>query len=297
MPAGGPGAERPRPDPAREARSHAAGPGRLPALADRAPAGAPGRPCPGGGPGGARVPPGGRPGRDRGRPGLVHAASRACPTTPLRNQGDCGSCWVWASTALAEVALNSQYGITDRLSIQYLQSNNLAQPACWGGDLTEFCDWYNNNAQSPANPNPGVLVPWSNAGGGLRGRGHGLLPDGQHRPPGRGHAPAAVFRPDPVPPDPGRGRDPSVTQAQAIADIQAALLNHQAVGFSFFTNFGASDGFDAFWDNQPEIGHMDQRLRERHGALAVQRLGRPHGDHRGLGRHRPEPRQPVTGSS
>jgi hypothetical protein len=173
------------------------------------------------------------------------------PDYPLRNQGGCGSCWVWASTALAEVALNSQFNIADRLSVQYFQSNNTATASCWGGSLTEFCDWYNNSQQSPPNPFPGVLVPWSNPQGayadgdmtwyqlqstvppggvGMQPRYAGLVLEHQTLPVG----------------------DPGVTQAQAIADLQAALLGNQAVGFSFFTNFGAADGFDAFWEDQPE---------------------------------------------
>ena len=187
---------------------------------------------------------------DAQAPPASYTLIQSVPAYTDRNQGDCGSCWVWASTALTEVALRSQYGIHDRLSVQYFQSNDLVEAACWGGDLTEFCDWYNNNAQSPANPNPGVLVPWSNA--------NGTYVDGT----------TAYFQMVSLVPPGGVGLQPrysgltlahqtldvygaSVSQEQAIADIQAALLNQQAVGFSFYTNFSASDGFDAFWSNQP----------------------------------------------
>jgi len=44
-------------------------------------------------------------------------------TPSERNQGACGNCWVWAGTSVMEVALNSQEGIKDRLSIQYINSN------------------------------------------------------------------------------------------------------------------------------------------------------------------------------
>ena len=176
---------------------------------------------------------------------------QSVPDYLLRNQGDCGSCWVWASTALAEVALNSQFNIVDRLSVQYFQSNNTATASCYGGSLTEFCDWYNNNGQSQPNPSPGVLVPWSNP--------QGAYADGNMTwyqlqstvpPGGVGMQPqysGLVLQHQTLP-----VADSGVTQEQAIADIQAALLDNQAVGFSFFTNFGAADGFDAFWDGQPE---------------------------------------------
>ncbi len=173
------------------------------------------------------------------------------PDYLLRNQGDCGSCWVWASTALSEVALNSQFDIVDRLSVQYFQSNNTATASCFGGSLTGFCDWYNNNDQSPPNPNPGILVPWSNPQGAYADGAMTWYQLQSTVPPGGvGMQPqysGLVLQHQTLPVG-----DSGVTQEQAIADIQAALLGNQAVGFSFFTNFGASDGFDAFWDGQPE---------------------------------------------
>jgi C1A family cysteine protease len=64
-----------------------------------------------------------------------------------RDQGRCGSCWVWASTGMTELDLAYRKGIKDRLSIQYFLSNcpNLenGRSACCGGFQTWFADSYN----------------------------------------------------------------------------------------------------------------------------------------------------------
>ena len=72
-----------------------------------------------------------------------------------RDQGNNGNCWVWAGTGVMEIALNVQRGITDRLSIQYLDSNYIGSEG-WagnGGDATEFTNFYNSNK---------IIIPWSN---------------------------------------------------------------------------------------------------------------------------------------
>ena len=53
-----------------------------------------------------------------------------------RDQGWCGNCWVWASTGALEIDHNVDYGVRDRLSIQYFNSKyNKARSgnACSGG--------------------------------------------------------------------------------------------------------------------------------------------------------------------
>jgi hypothetical protein len=52
-----------------------------------------------------------------------------------------------------EMALNVQNSITDRLSIQLVDSCKTGDFACCGGWLTDLADFY--NAQ-------GSVVPWSN---------------------------------------------------------------------------------------------------------------------------------------
>ncbi|MBN1900974.1 hypothetical protein JW926_06565 [Candidatus Sumerlaeota bacterium] len=61
-----------------------------------------------------------------------------------RDQGACGNCWAWAGTGCMEVALNVQEGVSDRLSVQYINSCEyevIRKICCSGGwleDLTEF---------------------------------------------------------------------------------------------------------------------------------------------------------------
>lgn len=84
-------------------------------------------------------------------------------TPSERDQGYCGNCWVWAGTALLELAL-ANTGVYDRLSIQYFDScasldctdsgcGVNASCACAGGDLEMFVAAYNAI---------GNAIPWSN---------------------------------------------------------------------------------------------------------------------------------------
>jgi hypothetical protein len=166
------------------------------------------------------------------------------PNSTQRDQGACGSCWVWASTGMAEVALHSQYNLSDRLSVQYFQSGDTSQWACDGGDLTEFCNWYNSPT---GNPHPNVLVPWSNPQGSYADASINAYQLASTVPPGAigtvpGYAGVTLNHQTLATP----------SQSAAITAIENALLAGQAVGFSFWTNFLASDGFDAFWEEQPD---------------------------------------------
>ena len=158
----------------------------------------------------------------------------------LWNQGACGSCWVFASSAMLEVAMSYQYGLNDFLSTQFLQSN-INSYTCTGGDLTTFTNFYNSKK---------ILVPWSNPHAEyLDGAVSAYCSSSLVDPSVIGTTPSyAISRITPA-----RIDNTALTQAQMIQAIQGALNQGQAVGFSFYTDFvDDPDGFYDFWDNQPE---------------------------------------------
>ncbi len=64
---------------------------------------------------------------------------------PIRNQGQCGSCWAFAMTGSLESALLG-IGISLDLSEQELVSNDKSQYGCGGGNLNSF-DYQINHGQ------------------------------------------------------------------------------------------------------------------------------------------------------
>lgn len=158
----------------------------------------------------------------------------------LWNQGACGSCWVFASSAMLEVAMSYQYGLNDFLSTQFLQSN-INSYTCTGGDLTTFTNFYNSKK---------MLVPWSNPHAEyLDGAVNAYCSSSLVDPSIIGTTPSyAISKITPAQID-----NSALTQTQMIQAIKAALNQGQAVGFSFYTDFvDHPDGFYDFWDNQAE---------------------------------------------
>jgi C1A family cysteine protease len=77
-----------------------------------------------------------------------------------RNQGACGNCWAWPSTAVLAIALNVQENIKDRLSVQFLNTCGVDYTSgmyeiecCGGGTLEMFANFYENI---------NFAIPWSN---------------------------------------------------------------------------------------------------------------------------------------
>lgn len=160
------------------------------------------------------------------------------------DQGGCGSCWVFASTAMIEVELSHHHGIKDFISTQYLQSNATnagLDYACNGGSLSDAVAFYNAKK---------ILVPWSNPHADYQdGASNTYCTNTLVNPALIGTAPNyAITRITPASID-----NLTLNQTQMIAAIKAALNSGQAVGFSFYTNFDdATNGFYTVWDNDAE---------------------------------------------
>jgi hypothetical protein len=62
-----------------------------------------------------------------------------------RDQGLCGNCWAWAGTGVMEIALDVQEAVSDRLSVQYInscQTGVIGKACCAGGWLADVADFY-----------------------------------------------------------------------------------------------------------------------------------------------------------
>lgn len=159
-----------------------------------------------------------------------------------RQQGSCGNCWVWAGTGILEAAIAAQQGVSDRLSIQYLNSCKSGDFACGGGNLTEFAGFYSSAGQA---------VPWSNSGAAYQD----ASVDTSVQSSSYWSCSSITASPNyPV----YQVTDQSITttgvsQAQAIANIKNVLNQNKAVWFGFFLPDQESwNAFFSFWNNQGE---------------------------------------------
>jgi hypothetical protein len=160
------------------------------------------------------------------------------PYVPVeRQQGQCGDCWQWASTGVLEIAHNVQNNVSDRLSVQFINSCNTAKNCCQGGWIDEFAAFYTAK---------GYAIPWTNTGAAFSS--------------GGGNCTAAPCGSIGTAPQYPIGNIQAVTiptagvgQAQAIANIKNALNQNKALAFGFFLPDSASwNDFFNFWNNQPE---------------------------------------------
>ncbi len=179
-----------------------------------------------------------------------------------RNQGDCGNCWVWAGTTIMEVALNVQKSIKKRLSVQYLNSNfnkggtvktryssDTESFACDGGTEADFAKFYRGSEGKKK------LIPWSNknasfadANGGRKGGYHGGK---------KTNRPASSIKVSPAyslsTVSAAIIQTYGIGEAQAIANIKAAIDSNIAVEFDFYLpNEAAWNDLYDFWDNYDE---------------------------------------------
>jgi len=86
----------------------------------------------------------------------INLLNRIQYTPAERDQGSCGSCWVWVGTGILELALYESAGIKDRLSVEFQNVCNDVYPwACDGGWLNDFRGFYSRTTYA---------IPWSNPG-------------------------------------------------------------------------------------------------------------------------------------
>lgn len=170
-------------------------------------------------------------------PTSIDLLDRIQYTPEERNQGRCGNCWAWAGTGLIELALYEDYGIKDRLSVEFQDVCNELKPnACNGGWLSDLRNFYYSTRYA---------IPWSNAGGAYTQKEYSA------------EACAALTKTpryqfakvDPATTIPTTG----ITQAQAILNIKNILQQGKGVWFGFYLADNASwNAFYSFWDDQPE---------------------------------------------
>ncbi len=166
-----------------------------------------------------------------------------------RNQIGCGDCWVWANTAVAEIALSASQNITQRLSVQAFNSCWLSgkKRACCGGDPTTFANFYNATQQ--------YMLPWLNA--------NANFADGFVSPcdtPSSVTCSAIGVSPQYTVTSMTASRIETANQTSGVpaTNIKAVLANNQAVTYAMtLATKAAWDAFYDFWDNQDETAVFD----------------------------------------
>jgi C1A family cysteine protease len=161
-----------------------------------------------------------------------------------RDQGQCGDCWVWASTGALEIDHTVKTGINKRLSIQYLNSkfNNGvgADWACCGGSLQTFTSWYNID-RTP--------IPWSNTNAAFGDASQECADYATTVPIGTisttPHYTINSITNSTI-------STYGVGQSTAIANIKNAINNNKGVYYSFHYGTTGWTAFYNFWDNQAE---------------------------------------------
>jgi len=165
-------------------------------------------------------------------------------TPSERNQGQCGNCWAWAGTGVMEIDYARQKTVSDRFSIQYLDSNYNggcgSKGACCGGWLDNLASFYRSKK---------IIVPWSNA--------NALYKDGAKRCGSCSAVSASSISTSPNYKlnsiSTATIETHGITKDQAIANIKSVLLQDKAIWFGFFLPDSSSwNNFYNFWGGQPE---------------------------------------------
>lgn len=165
-------------------------------------------------------------------------------TPSERDQGSCGNCWAWAGTGVMELDYARQMSVSDRLSVQYLDSNYNGgcggSGACCGGWLSGLANFYRAK---------GMMVPWSNA--------NALYRDGSKGCGSCSAVSAASISTSPhysltsisTSTVPTHG----LTQEEAIDNIKNVLQQGKGIWFGYYLpDDNAWNDFFSFWGAEPE---------------------------------------------
>ncbi len=156
------------------------------------------------------------------------------------NQGQCGDCWVWAGTGVMAIALDVDKNIHDRLSIQYLNSNQgvMGLSCCSGGNLPYLAEFYSTPGYQQAVPWSNTNAYWQDGDDSCDTIGSSIGTDPNY--------PIESIQAVTIPTH-------GVTQDTAIANIKSILNQNKAVYFSFTMPTQADgDNFISFWEDQSE---------------------------------------------
>jgi PKD repeat protein len=161
-----------------------------------------------------------------------------------RDQGRCANCWVWAGTGALEIEHNIENGISDRLSIQYFNSNYNggvagSKNACSSGLPEYFAQFYNSN--------PRFAIPWSNTNAGYADK---YYITGQ--PAKTPAASISTFPNYPIRSISSVTLSTHSGQSAAIDTIKAQINGNKPVLWSFFLTNSGWDAFYSFWSTKPE---------------------------------------------
>jgi len=167
-------------------------------------------------------------------------------TPAERDQGSCGNCWAWAGTGVMELDYARQKSVSDRLSVQYLNSNYNSgcgdSGACCGGWLSSLTNFYRAG---------GMMIPWSNANAHYR--------DGK-----KNCGSCSVVSASSISDDPHYDLESiststvpthAIDKEAAISNIKNILLQGKGIWFAFYLPDGSAwSDFFSFWNSQPESG-------------------------------------------
>jgi len=167
-----------------------------------------------------------------------------------RNQGNCGNCWVWASTGAMEVAHSISNGVHERLSIQYFDSNynNGKSPgwSCEGGNINKFTTFYSTSGFGKAIPwanrnasfSDAGACPLGNCGGGTTMLSQYIETSPNYPLTGISSNSLSTF---------------GVAKDTAINNMKAQIEQNKAVYYAFYLPDKSSwTEFNSFWNSQPE---------------------------------------------